>query len=86
MEAPFVTEGIVQVAAAIVLGELIEPLHASMPFEIVVRAAQHVPPRDETADDQARVRRRDHAQGNVVALLDEIDLASPMRRSALRLR
>src|SRR3954462_11614468 len=38
-KAPIVAEGIVQMAPAIVRGELIELLHAAMLFEIIVRAA-----------------------------------------------
>jgi hypothetical protein len=54
-ETPLVAIGIVDVAEAVVRAELGELLHPAMSLDVTVRAAQHMTPGRQAADDQAGI-------------------------------
>src|SRR6185437_16449419 len=72
-EMPPVFERIKDVAYTVMSREIGELLRTRMFFELIVRAAQDMPPGRKAADDQAGIRRRREANGNVVPLIDQVD-------------
>ena len=72
-EAPLVPKGVVDVSKAIVLTERGKLLHASVSLDVSLRAAKHVTPGRQTADDQTGVGRRCQPECDVKSFIDHVD-------------